>query len=397
MMDEECMEKKRWSTRYVGNCVEDFDAQIGEVDEITPIPGTDFTLPTMSGGIHITKSYFDAQYAFSVSVKTYPGKVRPDVTSKRSQGSFHFSGTIYSDKIGEDQDVAKDTHGKRTIQETADSEGFDKLVIKVQIDAEHYQEMIITDYLAGFLVDGVNGEKEHRMFYTMGYPPADNRLIIPHFVLYNLTTREYISIYEHSSVLFMYTVRVVKTAWYKPFIGLIAAAVFCLTGYGCSVGMLILKMAIAFVVGKVMGMIMSLIDSDWAKLLLQAAMIIGGVIYGVNGDLSAISSEVYLQTAYELAQLGYGAYNIHNQKIIMEEQKQQRIEEAYDKRMESIGNLDSQMALNVPMILDAHTSFADRTDVESYYSNAYGENLYNYDQFYNVDGVIDLRKQVSSG
>jgi len=231
----------------------------------------------------------------------------------------------------------------------------------------------------------------------MGYPPADNRLIIPHFVLYNLTTREYISIYEHSAVLFMYTARVVKTKWWKQWIGVIVAAVFCLTGYGCSVGMLILKMAIAFVVGKVMGMVMSLIDNDWAKLLLQAAMIIGGVIYGVGGDLSAISSEVYLQTAYELAQLGYGAYNIHNQKIIMEEQKQQRIEEAYDKRMESIGNLDSQMALNVPMILDAHTSFADRTSVESYYSNAYGENLYNYDQFYNVDGVIDLRKQVSSG
>jgi len=49
------------------------------------------------------------------------------------------------------------------------------------------------------------------------------------------------------------------------------------------------------------------------------------------------------------------------------------------------------------MMMDAHMSYKDSNDVDGYYDNAYGSGLYDFDQYYDVTGAIDSRKQVQSG
>ncbi len=384
-MSETCVSKKNPSPRFLGNCVEDFEDNVGgnEADAGTL---EDKNAPPIFGGLHITQGNLDIHYNYNVKVTTYQGRVRPDISDKRSQGTLHFSGTIIK---------SKDEDGDRDDKETWDSKGFDELKIQVQVDENSYQEMIITDYKCTYTLSGIKGEEKRIISPTLGYPPEEHKLIIPYFVLYHVRFTEYVTIYEHSLMFLAYAVKIVKVAFWKKFVGVLIAAVVCLVSYGsgCGIGALLYQAIIGYVVGQLVAFVLTMIDSEILQFVVQ---ILGWMIQLYMGgfDFSAMTSEVWLKLAQQVGKMALGAFEAHLIKAEAERVAEEAAEERINEKME-YG--DSTMSLSPATIMSAHQSFTEGAGVESYYNQALGNNLYNYDQYFDVTGEIDLRKQVVSG
>jgi len=347
-------------------------------------PSSRFFSPRSSsvGGVSFAMSKLDMSYNFDMSVKTYEGTVRGDegVTNKREQGYLHFSGTLIS---------VKDDEGDRTKTVTEDSEGFDKLVIRVQKNPTQYQEMIIINYQQKFNISG------HGFKNKLGSPMGEHRIILPYHVLKDVKFNEYVTLYEHSFSLLAYAVKTVTIKWYERFIGVLIAIVVCIGswGAGCGWAALIIKIVVSIAITLVLEKIAEMIDSDILKLILQMVIMLMQMYMG-GFDFEMLTVENYLQLATQVSSMALNAYSIH---IAKEEAMRKKEEEADERIGDRIEDYQSAMTLYPKADMSAHFSFMDVNGPETLYHNLLGENLYNFDQFYDIDSQIELRKQVVSG
>ncbi|MCK5848968.1 MAG: hypothetical protein KAH01_07230 [Caldisericia bacterium] len=376
--DDSCTEHKS-NQFFLGPCMPDIDTRIG--DKQSGFSGSPFARhfsKSVSGGISFNSgSNFLAQYAFNVETETVQGQVRPDIKDRRSQCSFHFSGKIVT---------AKDDEGKRHSHSTEDSLGYDLLEIKVQIDHDHYQIMRITNFGARYKISG------HSFSMSMGYPENELRVLIPYFVEQKLKFSEYVVVHEHSFVLMAYAIKTVVIKWYKRFMGVIIAVLLCATGFMCGLGFAI-TVGTAIVTTLIMEFVMENVSSDLLKSLFGVILMVIQMFLG-NFDFSAMTIENYLPLATEIAGAAYKYYQIQLAKIDAENAIVEAAEENIDTK---IDNYNEATTLNVKAIMAAHYSFSETHDPDVFYAGSLGDNLYDFDQFFDVDGNLELRKQVRSG
>ena len=330
-----------------------------------------------SGSMLFEQNGLDLQYSFDVEVETIEGRVRPEVNDKRSQCSFHFSGTEIS---------TKNEEGDRTNYVTSDSLGYDLLEIKVQITEDTYQVMKITNYSNTFIIS------ERSFKNTLGSPEQEHRILLPYFALQELKFTEYVTVYEHSFMFLAYAIKTVVIKWYKRFIGAILAIVLCVLGQ-CHIGALILKVLVSIAVTLALELIMELVDSDILKLVLQIVVML--IAAGLGGfDFADLTMENYLKIATQVSKQVFGYYE---QQMMKEKAIEKKEDDAEERIEEKLANADSMMNLTPKVSTDAHYSFADQNGSAAFYNNALGAALFNFDQYYDVDGQIELRKQVKSG
>ncbi|MCD6435552.1 MAG: hypothetical protein J7L15_04120, partial [Clostridiales bacterium] len=337
---------------------------------------------TDTGGVSFSMEKLSMSYNFDISITTYEGTVRGEegVTNKREQGYFHFSGTTIS---------KKDDEGDRTNTQTEDSEGFDQLVLRVQKNKNEYQEMIITNYQQNFQISGKGFRN------TLGSPADEHRIIIPYHVFRDIKFNEYVTIHEHSFALLAYAIKTVTIKWYERFAGIIIAGIICVAtgGAGCGIAAFIIKAIVSIIITLVLEKLMEMIDSDILKLILQIVVLLVNMY--MNGfDFEMLTVENYLQLATQVSSMALNAYSVHLAKEEAEKKKEEDAEERIEDR---VGEYDSAMTLYPKADMSAHFSSAEMNSPEVLYRNLLGENLYNFDQFYDVDSQIELRKQVVPG
>ncbi len=356
---------------YVGDCVDDMSCTDDNPFDI-------FGCKTVS----FTDSALQMAYTFNISVKTHEGTVRGSgITDRRSQGDLHFSGKVIT---------VKDDEGDRSEYHTSDSEGYDKLVIKVQKNETQYQEMIITGYNNTFMISGRTFDN------TLGSPQQEHRLLLPYFVTQDIRFVEYVTIYEHSFIVLAYAIEVVTIKWYKRFAGVfIAFALGIFTG-GALIPALI-NLAIGMVVTVVVENIMEMIDSEILQFLVQVGIML--ISAGMNGfDFTQLTAENYLRLADQVSSLALNSYSAHVAKEkALEERAKEREEQSEENITDKMENLESAMTVFPKADMGAHYSSTELNSPEALYSELLGDNLYNFEQFFNIDIQIETRKQVVTG
>ena len=360
----------------MGSCIEDGEYSTGETRRTGP-----FGRISIRGGSLFSIDELSMNYAFDIKIETISGTVRGEegITDKRSQGYFHFSGTEIS---------KKDDEGDRSYTETSDSDGSDKLIIRVQKNETEYQEMTITNYANVFAISGYGFRN------TLGSPIAEHRILLPYDITDKLRFSEYVTVYEHSFTLLAYAIKTVVVKWYQRFMGVIIGAIMCLMGpAGCAIGALLIQVVVAIAVTLLLEKLMEMIDSEILKLILQIIVALVQMYMG-GFDFEMLTVENYLKLANQVSSMALNAYSVHMAK---EEALRKREEEADERIGERTSEYESAMTLYPKADMSAHYSAEEMNSPETLYRELLGDNLYNFDQFYDVDSQIELRKQVVPG
>lgn len=388
LYDDECTDKM--TTRYLGNCVKDTLVLDEEGQPALDELGNVINEKQISNTFTIEK--LDMSYTYDVQVETFEGTVRPEISDRKSQGDIIYSGKLLS---------VKDDDGKRTTTYTSDFDPpadpeeeqkvyvEDVLTIKVQINETQYQVMTITNYSQRFTISG-------RIFNnTLSSPVEEHRIALPYEILDEPRFTEYVTLYEHSFVMLAYAIKVVKIKWYERFAGIIIGALVCIFsgGAGCSLVSFVVSTIVGIAVSYVISIILEMVDSEILQLILGMAVSLAMMYLG-GTDLSTLTAENYLKIATEISGKIYMNYQAEQAKIDAEIERIKQAEENID---EKIGMIDEANTLMPKAYMGAHFSSMDMYSPDAFYYQAYGETLFNFDHFYNVDAQIELRKQVTSG
>ena len=317
---------------------------------------------------------------FNITIKTKQGTVRghEGITSKRKQGSFHFSGTLVS-KENDKQ--------KRTKTQTIDSDGYDKITIRVQKNPSQYQEMIITGYNASF------GFEAKTFYVTAGYNKNESRILLPYFILQDVKFTEFATINEHSFAVYAYMKVTVEFDWSTFLWTIVGTIVMCFTVVGCGVGWAMLAAVLkAVIIQAIMLQLAEMIDNAY---LLMALKLAYGIYQAMSGnfDLSSMTAENFLPIAQQIATTAYQVHRMKEAESEAEQEKQVQAQEGIENKMSAV---DEMTTIHPKMEMGAHYSFKETNSPEAFYNSALNE-MYDYEKYYNVDGEIELRKQVKSG
>ncbi len=331
-----------------------------------------------TGSVEVEQSDFKMWQNYSIKVETKQGRVRPQVSNPREQGTLHFEGRRYTPKNEE---------GKREVAPTPGYTGEDILTLKVQISSDQYQIMTITNYESGHIISG-------KYFHIeMGHPNNEGRLLMPAFVEKKLSFKEYVTVHEHSIALMAYFTRTVTVSGWKILAGIALGAVLCLTGAGCTIGAAIIQAAISLAVVLVSQKIMEMIDSEILRFIVSVVIML--VSHQMNyGNLFTMGAEGYLKLAFKVGEMATSAYEAHKNAQEKLDTEMTEMMEKIDERVEAG---EYSMQINPKAIMSAHTSFESQVSPEGFFNSALGASLYDYEQYYNVDGEIELRKQVQPG
>ena len=379
-IDLAVLDDEKFSLIYIGDSIADITS---EHRTEPPVNSYDKIIKTgdawVESDVDITveQNRLKMRYGFDISIETKEGKVRPDVVDRRAQGNFHYSGRMHS---------LQDEEGDRSYWETDDSEGYDKLVIQVQKTSNTYQEMIITNYRADYDL-GVHG-----FAVGAGAPSSMNRIILPYFILKEVKFREYVTISDHSFTVFMYSYEKVPFDWASFGLKVVLAILSCMYA-GCAGIDYLWAIAKMVVYNMAISYLLELVDSEILIQILQLAIQVYQFLQG-NFNVADMKAENYLMLASKVSNIANDAYAIMQANDAkLDEANRQGREKIDDK----VGAVEESMQINPTAIMTAHQSFKDSNDSAAYYENMYGSALFSFEQYYNVDGELELRKQVVSG
>ncbi len=341
-----------------------------------------------SSELSVRSGWFLGTIKFDISIVTKSGTVRghEGVTDKRSQADFHFSGT----RLGVDSEPEEDDEDRES-EATWDSQGYDQLVIKVQKNETQYQEMTITGYKATY------GFEDKTFIVGLGHPPTESRLLLPYFILQDVRFTEFVTINEHSFSIFAYMKKIVDFDWGTFVQTAVFAVILCVGTYGagCGAAAALYAAASAVVMQALWLQIMTIIDNDMLFAIMQVAYSLYQM-YSGNFDISTITAENYLPLANKALGIASKAYGIVKAKEAEDEAEDDRKIKSQEGIDESIDNISEAQTIIPKAIMSAHYSFKDANNPDAYYNNLLN-GIFNFDQFYNVDGELELRKQVVSG
>jgi hypothetical protein len=203
---------------------------------------------------------------------------------------------------------------------------------------------------------------------------------------------------EYGFCLLAYSEKTVKVSFWKQLLGIVLAIVSCLFS-ACSLVTLIVKIVISFVIKFALQAILSAINSPMLAMILQIAFAVGGMLIG-GVDFSDLTAENYLALASSVAKAAMSAINMQNSQKLQEEMEHEaavKAGENIEKRLDKIGEATGSISVWPNANMDAHFSFMETHSPDVFFERSYGAPLYNYDQYYDVDTVLEIRKKVESG
>jgi len=384
-IDNDVYNSNKKSLFYVGDAYPDrvsTHRAAEPVDKYSKIIKADDEWVASDVDMMVSQGGLDMRYGFDISIETKDGRVRPDEKNSRKQGTFHYSGRKHSLKDPNDD-------GDRDYWSTEDSKGYDELVIRVHKNQTQYQEMIITGYRADYDMG------KYGWAVGGGAPLSMNKIVLPFFVIHDTRFTEYVTISDHSFALFVYAIKTVEISWWKFFISLAIAIAVCMftAGMGCNYMVVIIEWIINTIIMMALNWLLSMIDSEMLTMIVQIAM----QVYSLMSlDLSALTTENFLKLATDVSTKVMGIQAALTAEDDARKERDRKSNENIDEKIENVeSSLDLQVTLKMSM--QAHSSFEDQNNPDAFYANMLGNGLFNFDQFYDVDREIEMRKQVVSG
>jgi len=282
------------------------------------------------------------------------------------------------------------------------------IVIRKQINESYYTEIVITD-----LMEVINVEGHFFTLYADGRWFSDSagdenkggpgekfpRFVYPLELLNDLDFMSFVLAKEYGQCFMVYAIKQVETKWYEKFVGVILAVVFCIAsiyfgGQGCTMVSLIIQMVVGYAIKFALTVILSHIDNPFLRALVQIVATVATFYFTGKLDFTA---ENFLPLASQVTKI------VINTKMEIDMRKLKE-EREYQENMEAASNIedsiDAMLENDGPGV-----SKADMSSAFSYVESSSGdavfyksiEGLYNFDQFYDVTGALDIRKQVTSG
>lgn len=264
-----------------------------------------------------------------------------------------------------------------------------ELYIYHQIDEDNYEIIHITNYTQLFSISG---------YWFTAYLdslPSEGRLIMPLKIMNDLRFNRFIVVQEFSFSMIAYAKKTVTIKWYQRwfFQFLFAVVIAFLTGgAGVSLATVIINTAIQFGIGMIVQQILAMIDNPLFK------AIVGLVIQFLMGsfDFSSITAENFLPLATKVIDAGSTIYQAKLEEASAKAEEMSK-QQGYEEREADRHSATTGFPSVLPMSLDAHQSAADRNSPDAFYNSMLGAGLFDFEQYYNVDSQIELRKQVTAG
>ncbi len=243
----------------------------------------------------------------------------------------------------------------------------------------------------------------------LGYANAresEVRLIIPGFVLNGLKFREWVCVHERSFELLLYAKQTVTVYWYQRpvFRFIISVVVYIIGAYlspvtgGASLVLsevivnALFQAAVSMAISYALSYVASEYLGDYAFIMQIVQLVIQFMQY--DFDFSQIPVENYLP----LASAVFKASSSYVASTEIESAKQRAEVEAEAKRLENIE--ESYTIPYMPVAkadTSAHYSWMEINSPETFYRTMYGEGLYNYEQYFDVNKEIGIRTKVVPG
>ena len=232
------------------------------------------------------------------------------------------------------------------------------------------------------------------------------RIFVPIDTWEKANFAEAVFLKEYGMHFLMFTKIVVKVKWWKAIIGaiigIIVGIIICVAsgGTGCTggafVGGLIFNAIVGLVIYYVAAELLKNIDNPWVKAILQIVVQLVKMYFLNDFSFDGITNEVWLTTAVSVTTM---LVSTHLQIKMQELQKKIADDKARTAAGENIENRIDQYGNNGSIM---------SSDMSVHYSNnevmnptnmmtAQLEGMYNFDQFWDVTGTIELRSQVRSG
>jgi len=313
---------------------------------------------------------------------------------------------------GDDSYNGWDSIDKNVRKKNQDKYDYPKYLrsIEIQVDANHYRKLHVYEfreevYISGqwFLLFG-NGEwtsdsdsDDENKGEGKKYP----RLLVPNHLHLHVNFTEYTIMKEYGMHFMLYSEKTIKVKWWKKFIGLFIGLIMCFASYGSSCGFIqvIINWAISYVVSYILELVLSSIDSPLMRMIVQMGMAMVGMLVNIGFDITSLTSEAFLDLASNLSKIAFNTYQQMEAEKLAEQRKLEMEIEAGENIDEMISNYEENTKIPAEVVLatdkSVHYSFMDAHNPDVLYNKM--EQMYNYDSLYDVEGSVELRKQVKNG
>lgn len=266
------------------------------------------------------------------------------------------------------------------------------LIIKYQTEPGFYREMTVTNYVQTY---EINSQGQIRKF--TGYFTSEKdigRLIVPLDILNDLKFKDYVPVHEHAFCMVAYAIETTTIKWYQRIagfvIGIILGVLFGPAGF--TLYQLIINVVINAVIALAVSFVLAAIDNPWITAIVGIVMAVFGQLG--NLDLSSLTVENFLPLANSVID---GASGVYADYIKEEMEKVQK--EAEEQAKEDKDKLDSlKPSVDIAAVLrSTMMSFEQTTNPDVWIDSQLGNGMFDFDQYYNVTGEIESRKQVVPG
>ena len=285
--------------------------------------------------------------------------------------------------------------------------------LRKQITTNRYEETIITELTQRISLSG----ESYTLFMDGSWRSSaddDNsggagelypQIWVPFKMYERMDFMTNIVVKEYGLKFMFFSKVVIETSWVWMIIAIIITVVVCIVSDGAlcapmitwlaetlSVTLVvagIIYAAIMIAINIAITEIAKMIDDPWLRAVFMiAATAVMAMMGDVNGALT--NPNTYLMLAASVTTILYNTYVQIEMEKLAEEEKLRNENEAIEDKQEFAG--DTAGFGGMPLDLSSHYSHTDANSPDALFSQM--ETIFNYDQFYDVTGVLDKRSQV---
>lgn len=338
-----------------------------------------------SSSVNLSMAALNMKYQFKVDIQTVVGDMARGVDDKNRP--------IYAwSEITEPEEPPADPDYPPELLPPFNSGPDSILTIEYQIESGEYFIMTVTDYEQSY---EILSEGQIRKFISYLNSEEDvGRLLIPLDVLNDLSFNDYVPVHEHSFSMIAYAIETTTIKWYERIAGFVLGIILGVIfgPAGMTLYQLILNAVINAVIGLAISFVLAGIDNPWVQAIVGIVM----ALYGQVGsfDLSSLTAENFLPLATKVID---GASSIYADYIKEEMKKvKEEAEEQAKKDKEMMDELKPGVDV-VALLQSTMYSFLETTNADMWIENQLGDNMYNFEQYYDIEKEVNIRKTVMSG
>ncbi len=341
------------------------------------------TFATVNGTFALSMNEMYMNYTFNVSKSVHTGQVT-------SEGKY--TKTITSNPVTHDIGL---TSEEMTIQWQKTLTTYEEIKVTnfnqewaVIVDGDHWK------FNSGLSWDGDSGEKNDK---------AQARLVLT-LDMYNLMDYDlWVPAHETGMCLVAFSVETIKLKWWQT--GIFKIVVIAIVTYlswgsastfAANLVNAVVDMAIAMVIGMIAQKIAMSLDSEFLQILV---LFVAAVAMSISGNFDASmfnNFEGYLKLATHAIEAYNKVENMQAAATLLEDKEEMDKLMAENEELEEMVKAQENTGGNPFNMNIIAAPNGAMLSPEEYFSQKYGDQLYDFDSLFDVDAAYDMRKNVKT-